>query len=174
MAEGLAVLDLHAQSFPEYMRAHYVLGNACLRQGQLERGLRAYDRSLTLNHRKHPVEIEAFVSMTLRRAMLENGVAGLAGEFEGLRTHYPEMITENRLNTLGYELLGADRVEDAIATFRLNVESFPEYANGYDSLGEAYMVNGNRALAIKNYEKALEFDPSNENAERTLARLRGE
>ncbi len=174
VTEGLAVLDLHAQSFPDYMRAQYLLGNACLGNDQLERGLRAYDRALTLNHRKHPVEVDAFVGMTLRRAMYAEDEEVLSRTFAALRDDHPEMIDESRLNTLGYELLGADQVEDAIAVFRLNVKSFPQHANAYDSLGEAYMVNGNDELAIQNYEKSLALDPSNENAERMLARLRGE
>jgi predicted negative regulator of RcsB-dependent stress response len=35
------------------------------------------------------------------------------------------------------------------------------------------MNKGNKELAIKNYQKAFEMDPSNANAEATLKRLRG-
>jgi cytochrome c-type biogenesis protein CcmH/NrfG len=54
----------------------------------------------------------------------------------------------------------------------LNVELFPQSANAYDSLGEAYMRNGQRALAIENYQRSLALDPGNANAERMLAQLR--
>lgn len=57
--------------------------------------------------------------------------------------------------------------------FQLNVEAYPSSANVYDSLGEAYMLNGDQALAIKNYEKSLELDPANGNAVEMLKKLRG-
>jgi hypothetical protein len=51
-------------------------------------------------------------------------------------------FSEPELNTLGYELLGAGRVAEAVEIFKLNVEMFPEAFNAYDSLGEAYAAAG--------------------------------
>lgn len=82
--------------------------------------------------------------------------------------------TEGSINNLGYRLLGANRVEHAIEIFKLNVESYPQSANAYDSLAEAYMVNGNKELAIRNYEKSLELNPANANAVVMLKKLRSE
>ena len=84
----------------------------------------------------------------------------------------PSSSHESMINGLGYYLLRRGKVEDAIAMFKLNVEENPEYANGYDSLGEAYMVNGDTQLAIENYERALEMQPGNGNARRQLKKLR--
>lgn len=76
------------------------------------------------------------------------------------------------LNLLGYYLLNEKkRIEDAIEIFKLNVEVYPKYANGYDSLAEAYMIAGNEKLAIKNYAKSLELDPNNTNAVEKLYEL---
>jgi hypothetical protein len=77
-------------------------------------------------------------------------------------------VSENRLNILGYRYLGQHKYQQALAIFKLNVEFYPESANCYDSLGEAYMKNGNTELAIKNYRKSLELNPNNQNAERKL------
>ena len=77
----------------------------------------------------------------------------------------------SQLNALGYTLLQHDRVEDAIVIFRLNVEQFPESSNVYDSLGEAYMVHGDRAMAIENYRRSLELNPDNQNAKDKLKAL---
>jgi tetratricopeptide (TPR) repeat protein len=63
--------------------------------------------------------------------------------------------------------------EQAIEIFKLNVEAFPQSANTYDSLGEAYLNAGNNELAIKNYEKAFELDPTNTNAAQVVKRLKG-
>jgi hypothetical protein len=40
------------------------------------------------------------------------------------------------------------------------------------SLGEAYMEVGNKKLAIEHYEKSLELDADNKNAEEMLKKLR--
>jgi CubicO group peptidase (beta-lactamase class C family) len=81
-------------------------------------------------------------------------------------------LDENQMNRLGYDLLyGARRAPDAIAVFQLNVEDYPESFNVYDSLGEAYMVNNEKELAIKNYQKSLELNPNNSNGVETLKKL---
>ena len=44
--------------------------------------------------------------------------------------------------------------------FEYNISNFPKSANVYDSLGEAYMIKGDKAQAIKNYKKSLKLDPT--------------
>ncbi len=83
-------------------------------------------------------------------------------------------LSEMALNRLGYQLLQTRKVADAIEIFKLNVELFPQASNVYDSLGEAYMVHGDKELAIANYKKSLELDPKNANAIARLASLAGE
>ena len=80
-------------------------------------------------------------------------------------------VAEDRLNGLGYFLLRQKKVAEAIAFFKANVELYPQSANVYDSLGEAYMENGEKELAVKNYRKLLELDPQNKNAARMLKKL---
>ncbi len=80
-------------------------------------------------------------------------------------------VEEGRLNNLGYEFLRAQKYAAAIAVFKLNVEFYPQSANTYDSLGEGYMLNGDKALAIENYKKSLELDPRNDNAVAMLKKL---
>jgi tetratricopeptide (TPR) repeat protein len=80
--------------------------------------------------------------------------------------------TEPSLNNLGYRLIEMKHLEHAIEIFKLNVESYPQSANAYDSLAEAYMMIGNKDLAIKNYEKSLELNPANSNAVEMLRKLK--
>jgi hypothetical protein len=75
---------------------------------------------------------------------------------------------EASINGLGYYFLSSDKIPDAIEIFKLNVEVFPESANAYDSLGEGYMKNGEKELAIQNYTKSLELNPDNTNAKNML------
>ena len=85
-----------------------------------------------------------------------------------------EESAENDLNSVGYILLGKNKIKDAIDIFKKNVELYPESWNVYDSLGEAYMKNGDKELAIENYKKSLELDPKNDNAKEMLNKLEQE
>jgi CubicO group peptidase (beta-lactamase class C family) len=80
-------------------------------------------------------------------------------------------FSEPQLNGLGYQFLQMKRVKDAIEIFKLNVEMFPNGFNTYDSLGEAYMVQGDKSLAIHNYRKSLELNPKNTGAAEKLKML---
>ncbi len=84
------------------------------------------------------------------------------------------MLIESEINTVGYRLLRERNIKESIEVFKLNVMEFPESSNVYDSLGEAYMNDGNDELAIYNYQKSLDMDPENSRAERYLKRLRSE
>lgn len=60
---------------------------------------------------------------------------------------------------------------DAIQVFKLNVEDHPQSSNVYDSLGEAYLVDGDKALAIANYQRSIDLDPNNRNGIEALKKL---
>jgi tetratricopeptide (TPR) repeat protein len=83
----------------------------------------------------------------------------------------PEAIEAN-LNMNGYHLLSAKKIKEAIEVFKLNVQLHPQSWNSYDSLGEAYAADGNKKLAIRNYEKSLELNPKNETGKAALAKLK--
>ena len=84
----------------------------------------------------------------------------------------PEGLSESVVNDLGYDLLGDDRFDAAIAVFRRNVERFPESANTYDSLGEAYLEAGQLEAALENYQRSVELDPANGNGKAAIERIR--
>jgi CubicO group peptidase (beta-lactamase class C family) len=83
-----------------------------------------------------------------------------------------DLVNEGQMNRLGYNLLGLKRVKDAIEVFKLNVEDYPQSSNTYDSLGEAYMRDGNVELATRNYERSIELNPKNSNGVEMLKKLR--
>ena len=78
---------------------------------------------------------------------------------------------EDELNALGYQLLQAHKLNQAIRIFQLNIEAYPQSGNTYDSLAEAYMDDGDKALAIANYHRSLQINPSNANAVKMLQKL---
>ena len=76
------------------------------------------------------------------------------------------------LNRIGYQFLNKGMMEEAIAVFIINTKYFPDIANNYDSLGEAYMLKGEKKLALENYKKSLELNPQNKNAEMRINELK--
>ncbi len=78
---------------------------------------------------------------------------------------------EGVLNSLGYKLINQRHHRKAIAIFKANVEAFPESANVYDSLAEAYLYIDQFDNALENYKKSLKLDPNNENAKNMIGRI---
>ncbi|WP_339634686.1 serine hydrolase [Bizionia echini] len=78
---------------------------------------------------------------------------------------------ETDLNRLGYEYLSAHKNLIAIRLFQLTANEFPASSNAFDSLGEAYLKQGDSALAIANYKKSLELNPANQHAKDVLKSL---
>ena len=68
---------------------------------------------------------------------------------------------EGLINQIGYQFLGGNNPEEAIATFKANVERYPNSANVYDSLGEAYERTGHLDWAAPQYEKAQALGKQN-------------
>lgn len=78
---------------------------------------------------------------------------------------------ENELNNLGYSFLVEDKVEKAIAVFKLNTQAFPNAYNVFDSYGEALLKSGDKEGAIENYCKSVELHPGNEGGIKVLKEL---
>jgi tetratricopeptide (TPR) repeat protein len=76
------------------------------------------------------------------------------------------------INKAGYALLAQKKYNEAIEVFQLNVKLYPNSGNVYDSLGEAYMLAGDKKKAIENYEKSIKLDPQNTNGKDMLTKLR--
>jgi CubicO group peptidase (beta-lactamase class C family) len=113
------------------------------------------------------------IARTIYTTIKDKGVDAAVKEYQELKKDKPKEydFTPPELNRLGYALLETDKVDDAIKVFQLNIEAYPQDANAYDSLAEAYAKKGEKALAIKNYAKSLELNPENANALEWLNKL---
>ena len=110
---------------------------------------------------------------SVESTMIADGPQAGVARFRELQEQFPPgRASENQLNSLGYRLMGRELLPAAIEIFKLNVEINPQSANVYDSLGEAYLNNGETDLAISNYQRSLELNPDNTNAVQVLERLR--
>lgn len=108
----------------------------------------------------------------ISKTITEQGIESAVKQYYDLKNQTGKYeFSEGVLNQLGYQFLGNGKVKEAIEIFKLNVAEYPKSANTYDSLGEAYMVHGDRELAIQNYKKSLELNPQNTGAIEKLKEL---
>jgi len=96
-----------------------------------------------------------FRTLQLNQLIGDRGVAYLAAHIDSLRDPYG-INNANVLNGLGYNFINNEDYETAVAIFQINIGLYPDVANGYDSLGESYMLLGNNQEAIRNYRIAFE------------------
>lgn len=83
--------------------------------------------------------------------------------------HYS--FNENEFNNLGYDLMSNQKLNEALETFKVNTELFPQSWNVYDSYGEALLKTGRKEEAVKMYQKSVEINPDNENGKKILNEL---
>jgi CubicO group peptidase (beta-lactamase class C family) len=102
------------------------------------------------------------IAETLFNTVIEKDVQAAITQYRELKATQKDAydFSEQQLNGLGYRLMQMKRVKDAIEILKLNVEMFPQGFNTYDSLGDAYMENGDKNLAIQNYKKSLGLNPN--------------
>jgi tetratricopeptide (TPR) repeat protein len=77
-------------------------------------------------------------------------------------------VREAQLNDVGYDYLRAKKIPEAIATFELNADIFPDDWNVWDSLGEAQLGSGDLAAAEASYGKSLKLNPASESGQHAL------
>ncbi|GAA0819889.1 hypothetical protein GCM10009111_24540 [Colwellia asteriadis] len=80
-------------------------------------------------------------------------------------------LSANTLNNAGYNALGNKDFNVALNFFKVYAYFHPNDANAFDSLAEAYMLNGEKNNALVNYQQSLLLNPNNLNAEKMLKKL---
>jgi len=113
------------------------------------------------------------IAETLSATIASSGIDRATKQYHDVKAAAPATynLDEDELNALGYQLIQAHQLKHAIRVFQLNVEAYPQSGNTYDSLGEAYMDDGNKAQAIANYQRSLHLNPRNANAAKMLQKL---
>ncbi|HEX5734905.1 MAG TPA: serine hydrolase [Blastocatellia bacterium] len=123
-----------------------------------------------------PVSIKPQIDRILYKAIAKDGLEAGVKQYYDLKKNQPDAYNfqEALLNRLGYALMQQGKFKEAIRVLQLNVEAYPSSSNVYDSLGEAYMRNGDKQLAIEYYEKSLKIDANNTNAVEKLKKLKAQ
>lgn len=182
--EMLRILNYMLDRNPTSGNALWRLGNYFEDSGELEKAVDYYQRMIDfmgsdtgmiqdrLNHIRKMIQSSAAhqVWMAVKEADVNKGILRFKVLKSDSSTEY--YFVEGEFNSLGYRLIKFNRIKDAIEIFKLNVEMNPASFNAYDSLAEAYLINGQKELAVINYQKSLELNPENNNARKMLEELR--
>jgi len=181
--EALEVFEYQLNQNPRSLNALWRLGETYRGMGELEKARDYYKRFLEIRDtdvamvhtRLNQVErmLDSSAVYRIEQAINKNGIEAGLKMYRDIKSD-PESklyFEENEFNALGYRLMGAGKIEDAIEIFKLNVDLYPRSANAYDSLAEACMNSGDAEKAIKNYRESLELNPDNNNAKEMLKKL---
>ena len=103
--------------------------------------------------------------------ILSNGMKAAFVRYNSIKSSTDYDLDEGDMNAIGYKLLQSEKLDEAVAVFKLNTEAFPKSFNAYDSYAEALMTQGNNKEAIVNYKKSVEMNPNNQNGIDFLKKL---
>jgi uncharacterized membrane protein len=171
----LAVLEVYflAQDRPGALRRMATAGLIFVLTLGMAAGLFAVTMAIWLPQVKAAFDPRKSIAETLSATIASRGVDAAVTQYYELKTSAPATYNfdEGQLNHIGYQLIRANKFKEAIRILQLNVEAYPESSNAYDSLGEAYMDDGNKPQAIANYQKSLQLNAKNGGAVKMLQKL---
>ncbi len=118
------------------------------------------DGLIDILHNKPPRFPKTFIADAIGKKVHRNGITAAIDYYKKLKSERPDdyVFNESELNFLGYELLGDNKVDEAIEIFKLNQEEYPKSANVYDSYGDALLAKGDTVKALMNFKKVEAMD----------------
>jgi tetratricopeptide (TPR) repeat protein len=127
--------------------------NWCARNDvNLDEAVTWADRSISMQ--------KTFPNLRTKALLLEK--KGDAKAAAALRAEALPLATEADVNNLGYQLLGDNKIADALDMFRKNAKDHPQSWNVWDSLAEGLEKSGDVKGARENYQKALPMAPEDQ------------
>ena len=126
-------------------RGYFQLANYCLQNDtNLDEAMVWIDQSISMS--------KGFSNLQVKAQLLAK--AGNNAEAKKVMEEALPTANAYQLNTYGYQLLGAGDTKQAIEVFTMNVKKNSEHQFiwGFtDSLGEAYLKDGNKKMSLKYY-----------------------
>ena len=104
-------------------------------------------------------------------AFFKNDIIKAEQNYNKIKSKKPKLNFENKLVTIGYDLMNNENLKDAIKVFELNAKENPQSANVFDCLGEAYFANGQLELSKQNYQKSFDMYSGNTNAKDMVEKI---
>lgn len=111
------------------------------------------------------------VALTLYDAIKKDGITFATVLFKKIKGDAEYYLDEQEINGIGYDLMAAGKNNEAAIVFKLNIETFPNSFNTYDSYGEALRALKDTSGAIENYTKSVKMNPGNEGGIKALKEL---
>jgi len=117
-----------------------------------------------------------YLDWRVSASLIQKGLDGIQEHYRTLseKFGYEIPVLPRVYNLLGYDLIKKKKMNEAIEVFELCINDYPLYWYAYSNLGYCYMLEGNKELAIKNLEKALELNPSDRISAQRLKKLKEE
>ncbi|MDH5384447.1 MAG: MBL fold metallo-hydrolase [Candidatus Aminicenantes bacterium] len=114
-----------------------------------------------------------FATEILARINRESGMEVAIKEFKNMINEKEKFFfNEGIVNSYASMLVEEGDIKNALELYRLNAVIFPESAEIYSGMGDAFQIAGNMDAAVKAYKKALELDPEDKRTAEKLKKIR--
>jgi tetratricopeptide (TPR) repeat protein len=131
---------------------------------------------------KYPVgKPKKSVARTYCQTLVKSGPATATAMLERLRKDTVNyVLDEDEMNFIAYDLITDNTTfhfesphlySIALEIFRMNTKLFPASWNAFDSYGEILLKLNKKQEAKKMYQKSLELNPKNDNAEKVIQNM---
>jgi tetratricopeptide (TPR) repeat protein len=141
------------------------LGIACREMGDVEEGIRMFEKSLELKLNYHM----ARVNLALSYSQINEIDKGIQVIKEGMDKGYKDINLYNILGVLYTEAKDWVKAEEI---YDYTLKEFGEHAEVYSNLGVLYNKMGKQDEAAKYYQKAIQLNPQHEIASDNLSALK--
>ena len=120
----------------------------------LDKALQRVDKSIGINKNLTNMMTKSLILQSLGKSSEAEKIKNDAFKLQG--------IDEAQINTLGYQLMGMGKTDEALKVFEKNTVDYPNSWNVWDSLAEGLLTTGDKVKSKKLYEKALSMAPDNQ------------
>ncbi len=120
----------------------------------LDKALTWADRSIGINKNLTNLMTKSLILKNLGKSKQAEEIKNEAFALKG--------NDEAQFNTLGYQLMGMGKIDEALNVFEKNTKDYPDSWNVWDSLAEGLLTKGDKVQSKKFYEKALSMAPDNQ------------
>lgn len=116
-----------------------------------------------LDYKQHD-DPEMMAGLSVEKAFLEQGTGAGLQRIQEVRANFPDLFNEELLNEMARYLDGRGKGEEAVAVYKICLESFPESVDAYLGIGMSYVGTGENQASIDSFEAALKLDSDNKRA----------
>ena len=168
--------DLMRRKLPQIYGTQYVMLN-----GEKWKRYQIDTTKITDQQRKYYTVETLAEQVKKERQMNQKSISALYAETKDISKTLAEInrqfqlgsqaaynVSEDGINSFGYELVGQNLNIEALQVLELNTKLYPTAFNTFDSYGEILMKVGKKKEALSAYKKSLSLNPKNDNARKIL------